>query len=173
MDKLNELLQKLGIDKELPKLDENFKLSELLPKLDDFWQTVAVLTRIFVMAGPLILLGLGLWYFFAPPREANRRAGFRTPWAMGSVEAWQFTQRVAGAIFSLAGFVLTVVMAIICNGYSALEPVDALQSAGKCILWEAGIALGICVICHLIPPVFYTWKGDRRFQKQEAEGNAK
>ena len=113
MDKLNELLQKLGIDKELPKLDENFKLAELFPKLDGFWDTVAKLTRIFVMLGPLILLGLGLWYFFAPPREANRRAGFRTPWGMGSVEAWRFTQRAAGALFSLAGFGLTVAMAII------------------------------------------------------------
>ena len=169
MEKLNELLQKLGIEKELPKLDENFKLSELMPKLDDFWEKAETLIRIFVMVGPLLLLGLGLWYFFAPPKEANRRAGFRTPWGMGSVEAWRFTQRAAGILFCAAGFGLTVAMAAACRGFAAMETVDALQAAGKCILWQVGISLAVCVVSHLTPPVFYTWKGDRRFKKHNPE----
>ena len=89
MDKLKELLP--NMDK-LDGLLEDFDIVKLLPKLDTVWDTVTLLTRIFVMAGPLILLGLGIWYFFAPPREANHRAGFRTAWGMGSVDAWRFTQ---------------------------------------------------------------------------------
>ena len=111
MDKLTEFLKTT-----LPELMEDFDLKNYLPKLDTLWGTVELLIRIFVMAGPLILLGLGLWYFLAPPKEANHRAGFRTLWGMGSVEAWRFTQKVAGIAFSVVGFVLTVIMAIICNG---------------------------------------------------------
>ena len=169
MDKLTELLQKLGIDKELPKLDDTFKLAELFPKLDDFWQTVSLLTRIFVMVGPLILLGLGILYFFAPPKEANRKVGFRTPWGMGSVDAWRFTQRVAGALFGLTGFVMMLVMAKVANGYSAMDPVDALQAAGRGLMRQLLVVLIVCVLCHLIPPIFYTWKGEFRFGKKAPE----
>ena len=75
-----DILKDFEMDK-LSALLEDFKIEKFLPKLDTLWGTIELLTRIFVMAGPLILLGLGLWYFFAPPREANHRAGFRThPW---------------------------------------------------------------------------------------------
>ena len=116
----------------------NFDLANYLPKLDTIWDALETLMRILVMTGPLVLLGLGLWYFLAPPREANHRAGFRTLWGMGSVEAWLFTQKVAGIAFSLLGFVLTVVMAIICNGYRGMEISEMVNSAGICLLWQIG-----------------------------------
>ena len=178
MDKLNKLLEKLGLEnliplleklggeEGIPNLDDSFKLAELFPKLDKFWDTVSMLTRIFVMVGPLVLLGLGLLYFFAPPKEANHKLGFRTPWGMGSVEAWRFTQRVAGSIFGIAGFVMMLVMAKICNGYKTMDPVDAIQSAGQNLLWQAGIILVLCIVCHIIPIIFYTWKGEFRFSKE-------
>lgn len=162
MDKLTEFLKTT-----LPGLMEDFDLKNYLPKLDTLWGTVELLIRIFVMAGPLILLGLGLWYFLAPPKEANHRAGFRTLWGMGSVEAWRFTQKVAGIAFSVVGFVLTVIMAIICNGYRNMEPMDTIQSAGVCILWQVGLVLGITVIIHLIPMFFFDWKGTRRSEKRK------
>ena len=154
MDKLTELL-------------EGFEIAKFLPKLDTLWGTVETLIRIFVMAGPLILLGLGLWYFFSPPKEANHRAGFRTLWGMGSVEAWLFSQKVAGIAFTVTGFVLTVVMALICNGYRDMEPVDAIQSAGVCLLWQAGIVLVVCLSCHLVPLILFDWKGVRRSEKRK------
>ena len=44
----------------LTQLLENFDLANFLPQLDTLWGTVETLLRIFVMAGPLILLGLAL-----------------------------------------------------------------------------------------------------------------
>ena len=159
-----DILKDFEMDK-LSALLEDFKIEKFLPKLDTLWGTIELLTRIFVMAGPLILLGLGLWYFFAPPREANHRAGFRTPWGMGSVEAWLLTQKISGAAFSVTGFLLTLIMALIANSFRDMDPVDALQSAGKCLLWQAIIIVGVTVICHLIPLALFDWKGNRRSEK--------
>lgn len=151
----------------LTQLLENFDLANFLPQLDTLWGTVETLLRIFVMAGPLILLGLGLWYFLVPPKEANHHAGFRTWWGMGSVEAWLFTQKAAGIAFSVLGFVLTVVMAVICNGYRNMEPMDMIWSAITCILWQIGLALVCTLIIHLLALIVFDWKGVRRSEKRK------
>ena len=145
----------------------NFDLANYLPKLDTIWGTLETLVRILVMAGPLVLLGLGLWYFLAPPKEANHRAGFRTFWGMGSVEAWQFTQKVAGITFSLLGVGLTVVMAIICNGYRGMELDQVVNSAGVCLLWQIGLTLLAGLLVHILVIFFFDWKGVRRSEKRK------
>lgn len=143
-------------------LFENFDLTAFVPELDTLLGKLELVTRIAVMIGPLILLGLGLWYFLSPPKEANHHAGFRTLWGMGSVEAWQFTQRIAGIAFSVLGFVLTVVMALICNGYRGMEMLDMLWSAVVCVLWEIGLVLVTTIAIHILVLVRYDWKGNRR-----------
>lgn len=143
-------------------LFENFDLTAFVPELDTLLGKLELVTRIAVMIGPLILLGLGLWYFLSPPKEANHYAGFRTLWGMGSVEAWQFTQRIAGIAFSVLGFVLTVVMALICNGYRGMEMLDMLWSAVVCVLWEIGLVLVATIAIHILVLVRYDWKGNRR-----------
>ena len=152
---------------ELTALFENFDLKNYLPKLDTLWGTVETLLRIFVMAGPLILLGLGLWYFLAPPKEAHPRAGFRTLWGMGSVEAWQFTQKAAGIAFSVLGFVLTVVMALLCNGYRNMTPDEMILSAAKSLLWQLGLVVVCTLVLHILALILFDWKGVRRSEKRK------
>ena len=152
---------------ELTAVFENFDLKNYLPKLDTLWGTVETLLRIFVMAGPLILLGLGLWYFLAPPKEANHRAGFRTLWGMGSVEAWQFTQKAAGIAFSVLGFVLTVVMALLCNGYRNMTPDEMILSAAKSLLWQLGLVVVCTLVLHILALILFDWKGVRRSEKRK------
>ena len=152
---------------ELTALFENFDLKNYLPKLDTLWGTVETLLRIFVMAGPLILLGLGLWYFLAPPKEANHRAGFRTLWGMGSVEAWRFTQKAAGIAFSVLGFVLTVVMALLCNGYRNMTPDEMILSAAKSLLWQLGLVVVCTLVLHILALILFDWKGVRRSEKRK------
>ena len=152
---------------ELTALFENFDLKNYLPKLDTLWGTMETLLRIFVMAGPLILLGLGLWYFLAPPKEANHRAGFRTLWGMGSVEAWQFTQKAAGIAFSVLGFVLTEVMALLCNGYRNMTPDEMILSAAKSLLWQLGLVVVCTLVLHILALILFDWKGVRRSEKRK------
>ena len=83
-------------------LMDNFDPASLLPDLTTVVGKVEFITRIAVLVGPIVLLVLGILYFFAAPKEANYRAGYRCHFGMGSVEAWQYTQRLAGICNSQA-----------------------------------------------------------------------
>ena len=69
----------------IKSLLSDFDISSLLPKLDSLLSKVELLARIVVMAGPVILLVLGLWYLLLPPKEANYAVGYRFFWGMSSV----------------------------------------------------------------------------------------
>ena len=148
-------------------LFENFDIAAFVPELDTIMGKLELVVRIAVMIGPLVLLGLGLWYFLAPPKEANHRAGFRTFWGMGSVEAWQFTQRLAGICFGVLGLILTVVMALICNGYRGMDAMEMIWSAGKCVVVQIGLVLLTTIAIHIVVLILYDWKGDCRSEKRK------
>ena len=63
MEKENKIIELL--DALIPKL-------ELLLSDMKFWMGVAVLI------GPLLFLGMGAFYYFLSPKEANHRLGYRT-----------------------------------------------------------------------------------------------
>lgn len=140
----------------------DFNLKAYLPALDSFFGWLELAARLMVMAGPLVLLGMGLWFFLAPTKEANHKVGYRTYFGMGSVEAWRFTQRMAGITWSVLGLVLTVVMGILCNGYRNMETMDMVASAGKSILWQIGLVLVSVVVIELTVFACYDRKGRRR-----------
>lgn len=117
-------------------------IAAMLPSIEVFLLQLEKILRIFVMAGPLTILGLGLWYYLAPPKEANHSVGFRTYWGMGSIAAWRYTQRIAGMVYSLLGFVLTVVLSIFCNFFRAMNPMTMAVCALVCVLLEVVVILG-------------------------------
>lgn len=133
---------------------EEFDLAAFLPDLTNVLGWVETGLRITVMAGPLLLLMFGLLYLLWPPKEANHGLGYRFWWGMASLDAWQFTQHIAGLIWSGLGVVLTIVMALICNAFRRMEPMDMVWSAVKCLGWElaligiACIAINVVVVCN-------------------------
>ena len=98
---------------------DNFDPASLLPDLSSMTGIVATVTRLAVLAGPIVLLIMGLLYFFAAPKEANYRFGYRCYFGMGSEEAWRFTQRVAGILWAALGLVLSLLMLFITGGYGS------------------------------------------------------
>ena len=88
-----------------------FDPAALLPDISTTLGVLVLIARIAILALPVILLVLGLIYFFRPPKEANHRFGYRTYFGMGSVRAWKFTQRVAGLVWGTLGLGLTAVFA--------------------------------------------------------------
>lgn len=145
---------------------QDFDPAAFIPELNTVLGWIELLARLSVMVGPLILLALGLFSFLAPPKEANHKMGFRTLWGMGSVEAWQFTQRLAGICWTALGFLLTVVMALICNSFRGLDTMQMVQSAGTCLLWEIGLIVASYIGINVTVIVRYDWKGNRRPQKR-------
>lgn len=145
--------------KTIKQILTDFDLAKYLPALDSIVGWIELMTRVAVLAAPLILLGLGLWYFLAPPKEANHRAGYRCYFGMGSVEAWQFTQRLAGSVWSVLGLVLTIVMAVICNGFRDMETMKMLTSAVYCILWEIGLIAVSILAINITVMIRYSSRG--------------
>ena len=142
-------------------------IGSLIPSLESLLGKLDLLARILVMAGPLALLGLGLYYFLLPPKEANHSAGYRFRYGMRKVKVWQFMQRIAGMVYSVVGLVLTVVMAIICIRFGSMEAEAMLWSAAKCILWELGVIALATLGINVTVVVFYDSEGNSRKEMRE------
>ena len=143
-------------------LMDNFDPAALLPDLTTVVGKVEFITRLAVMAGPVVLLVLGILYFFAAPKEANYRFGYRCYFGMGSEEAWRFTQRFAGLVWSVLGLVLTVVMLIITGSFAGNPIMDIIGKGAKCLLWEGGLILVSILGINLTAMLCYDRKGLRR-----------
>ena len=147
---------------QIKSLLEGFDIAAFLPELDTVMGWVEMLLRIAVMAGPLLLLGFGLLYLVAPPKEANHGLGFRCWWGMASLQAWQFTQRIAGLVWSALGVVLTIVMAVICNAWKPEAPMEMVWSAVSCLLWEIGLVFVSCIGIYAAVIICFDKYGFRR-----------
>ena len=130
MEKITELLDKL----------EN--LGDLLPKLNTLTGWIQWLISLAVRIGPICMLVLGLIYLLIPPKEANHKAGYRTYFGMGSVQAWQYSQRLAGLVFGIAGGVLLIVGIIGCIIMGAQESLDAVSPALVILIIQVVGAVG-------------------------------
>ena len=146
----------------LKSLLENLDLTKIMPDLGTYLGKLELAARIAVMAAPLVLLGLGLWYFLAPPKEANYKVGYRCFWGMSSVEAWQFTQRLAGIVWGILGLVLCIVMAILSSRFRGMGAEAMVWAAVKCVLWELGLVVASVLGINATVIVFFDRKGERR-----------
>ena len=153
----------------LKELMNSFDLADYLPQLDTLTGKVELLLRIAVMVGPLVLLAMGLIYFLAAPQEANYQLGYRCYYGMGSVEAWQFTQKLAGTVWSVLGLALAIVMALIVNRYRGMEMMDMVMSAAKCLLWEIGLTAVSVLGINITAMVMYDSRGRRRVYGKKNE----
>ena len=134
----------------------------LLPDLWTIFDKLDVALRIAVLAGPLCLLGLGLLYLLAPPREANHVFGYRHFWGMSSVEAWQFTQKTAGLVWPGLGLGMTVVMAFLCNSYRDMAWEAMLLSALTSVAVELLLVVLSTVLINALVILHFDRKGTRR-----------
>ena len=146
----------------ITELMDSMDLSNLVPELGGLMSKASSIAAWAVMIGPLVLLVLGLLYLFKPPTEANHRFGFRTYFGMGSIEAWRYTQRLAGLIFSGLGILLTVIMGIVCLTFGGKDTLQILDRAVACLLWEAGLIAAACLAVIVIVTTRYDKNGARR-----------
>ena len=139
-----------------------FDPAALLPELSDVFGSLTTVCRFAVMIGPVILLALGLAYLFFSPKEANYYFGFRCYYGMGSVQAWRFTQRLAGLLYSVLGLALTLIMLLISSGFDKLEVTDMVWRAADCLIWQAVLVLAATVTIHVSAAMRYDRRGLRR-----------
>ena len=153
----------------IKSLMDGFDPAALLPDLSDLFGSLATLCRFAVMIGPVVLLILGLAYLFLSPREANYYFGYRCYFGMGSVQAWRFTQRIAGMLFGGVGLILTIVMFLISGGFAEMEVTDMVWKAAGCLAWQAIIAIVLTLLVNFLAFFFFDAKGGPR-RKKKKEG---
>ena len=143
-------------------LMDNFDPAALLPDLSTMVGKVEFITRIAVLAGPIVLLVMGILYFFLSPKEANYRFGYRCYFGMGSEEAWRFTQRFAGLVWAVVGLVMTIVMTIITGAFPGKPIMDIISSGITCLFWEIIISLISIVFINVTVMLCFNSRGYRR-----------
>ena len=151
----------------IKSLMDGFDPAALLPDLSDLFGSLATLCRFAVMIGPVVMLVLGLAYLFLSPREANYYFGYRCYFGMGSVQAWRFTQRIAGMLFGGVGLLLTIVMYVISGAFAEMEVTDMVWKAAGCLAWQAVIALVLTFLVNFLAFFFFDAKGGPRRKKKE------
>ena len=150
MEKITELLN-------------NFSLEKYIPKLDTLMGWVQWLISLAIRVGPICILVLGLIYLLIPPKEANWKAGYRTYFGMGSVMAWNFTQRVAGILMIPTGLLLTVIAYAKIGKFSDYDLMTMAQKAFGAIIFQVVCALIIYIFMFVLTAVMFTRNGDCRF----------
>ena len=151
---------------DLKKVLEGSDLSAVLPDLSKIVDSLAPIMKIALMAGPIILLALGLMYLFVAPKEANYTFGYRCYFGMGSVNAWRYTQRLAGILFTGVGLILTLVMFGVTAGFQKLDVMDMLWKAVKCGIWEAAIIALVNIVLQVTVAFYFDGTGHLRRRKK-------
>ena len=146
-------------------LMDEFEPASLLPELDPILSQFAPAARIIVCIGPVALLLMGLLYLFAVPKEANYILGYRCYYGMGSVEAWRFTQRLAGIVFGALGLVLGIVMVLVGGSFAELDTMTLLWRVVYCVGAEAAAAAVACLAVNTVAAVRFDSRGDLRKKK--------
>ncbi len=145
-----------------------FDPASLLPELSDVFGSLSTICRFAVMIGPIVLLVLGLAYLFLSPKEANYYFGYRCYYGMGSVQAWRFTQRLAGVVFGGLGLILTIIMLLISGGFAKMEVTDMVWRAADCLIWQAILAVLATIGINLTAAMRFDRKGEYRKKNKQS-----
>ena len=151
----------------IKEMMDGFNPEALLPQMDTIFSKVLLVCRVAVMIGPVLLLVLGLSYLFLAPREANYYFGYRCYFGMGSVNAWRFTQRIAGIVLGGLGLILTPVMFFISSGFAGMQVMDMVWKALRCLLWQAGLTILATLAINGLAMFWFNRKGELRRRPQK------
>ncbi len=146
----------------IKELLDGFDPAALLPELAEIFSGVAVMCRWAILVGPAVLLVLGIAYLLLSPKEANYYFGYRCYFGMGSVEAWRYTQRLAGMVLGGLGLVLLVIALFTGSGFAAMAPDEVVWKAFSCLGWQAVLTVLANAAISLIAFLKFDRKGDLR-----------
>ena len=143
---------------------QDFDVANFLPAPEQFVRRLEGWTRFAVLLGPLLLMGLGACYYFAPPEGASHSFGFRTYWGMGSVQAWLFSQKLAGMGYMAVGAALFVLMGLVSLTFRGHAAMAMINTALVCVVIELLITLGLWSVLNILIYRAYDKDGNRRLK---------
>ena len=148
-------------------LEQSGSLLEQIPGPGQILDWISRILWIFMLAGPVAMTVMGLLYCFAAPKEANHHFGFRCYYGMGSVEAWRYTQRVAGITWIFLGCVLLAAMLLVRARFAGLDTMELLTCGLVCVLIQAAALLLASLLVRLTVFFRFDRRGIRRKEKRK------
>ena len=150
----------------------NIDFGALIPKLPVFLGLMRTLMAFALLAAPVTLLILAALYLYKPAPEANYHFGYRTYYGMGSVEAWQFSQKIAGLVFGALGAGLTVVMLIVILFFIGKTLLQVAIMVTVCLVIQVILLIAARIVIAKQCKKYFDKEGDRRkpaprFQKKK------
>lgn len=139
-----------------------FDLAEILPDVSSIFGIMLLISRIVILIGPAVMLGLGLIYFAFPPKEANHHLGYRSWRSMGSVESWRYAQKICGLLFLAAGLIMMIDMGLLCREMKQMELTELMFTAVRCILVQIGVTVLIFVVVEVLLFIYFDIHGNRK-----------
>ncbi len=137
-------------------------LSALVPEMSTFLAFARVVLVLALLAGPVTFVAMGALYLFRPTPEANYKFGFRTYYGMGSVEAWNFSQRIAGMIFGGLGALLFLGMLVVVLCFGGKDLSVIARTSAICLIIQATLALLARLAAFILPAVYFDKEGNHR-----------
>lgn len=137
-------------------------LAALVPDMPVVMVTVCFLLVLAVLTGPILLVTLGGLYLFKPAPEANFKYGFRTYYGMGSIQAWRFSQKIAGLAFAGLGAPLLLAMLIVALTFIGKDLLSIATTATICLLVQAGLTLIARLTVAILCSVYFDKDGNPR-----------
>lgn len=137
-------------------------LSALVPEMPVFLGSIRTILILALLVGPVVLLVLGAMYLIKPAPEANFKYGFRTYFGMGSVEAWKYSQKIAGIAYGVSGVLLLIAMFVVILNFGGK---DLMQISGIvifCLLCQSALALLARWIVAILAWFYFDKDGNRR-----------
>ena len=128
---------------------QDFDVSNFLPGPNKFMNSLESWARLLVLAGPLVLLCMGLWRYCTPPKKPSERISWFRYWGFGSKEAWWYARRLSIVAYQFLGGSLTVLMFIISLFFNGEKAMDMMTAAMLCIALEILALLGVWVYIYI------------------------
>ncbi len=134
----------------------------LVPPLSVFLGLVRTLLALATLTAPITMLILAGLYLFRPAPEANYKYGFRTYYGMGSIEAWQFSQKIAGLAFGALGAFLLVAMLVVVLCFIGKDLLVVSKMTAISLLVQVVLILAARITVAILCKKFFDKDGMRR-----------
>lgn len=140
----------------------DFDFASLVPELPTFLRLVRTLLALVMLAGPVALVSAAALYLYKPAPEANFKYGFRTYYGMGSIEAWTFSQKIAGLVLGALGAGLTLIMLIVILCFIGKDLMVVSVMAMVSLIVQAVLVLAARITLYYWCKKYFDKDGNRR-----------
>ena len=135
---------------DLLSLLQDFDIANFLPEPDKFLRSLVGWTRLMILAGPVVLLVLGLWYLYGPAGEVRNTVGLRIFHVGDNPKAWRYAKKLAGAAYTALGGGLTVVMLVVSLFFSGKRGMGMITVALICVILELLLLIGTWIVINVL-----------------------